>query len=238
MWFCGGERMCSAHWTRQTHFSGHSFAVWRPRTGLRGTAEYRLVCLSAPMCFAVFITFVLGAVVYTRWFKYDRDWLCVNKSQFVPVIFEPPCISGLGISCVVLRKRHFCEISAGRDVTARDANAAVVLQNQALVLKKTPQRWISQAWCVIRDSSCWKAVFSGCVFFISVWVTEESQTCLVRFQACKLSIRKRQKRLACGKWGPFSDLTVKLVRFRFPFAAVPSYVSYRINCVTQLLQSH
>jgi hypothetical protein len=27
-----------------------------------------------------------------RWFKYDRDWLCVNKSQFVPVIFEPPCI--------------------------------------------------------------------------------------------------------------------------------------------------
>jgi hypothetical protein len=30
-----------------------------------------------------------------RWFKYDRDDLCVNKSQFVPVIFEPPCI----ISC-------------------------------------------------------------------------------------------------------------------------------------------
>jgi hypothetical protein len=28
---------------------------------------------------------------YTRWFKYDRDYLCVNKSQFVPVIFEPPC---------------------------------------------------------------------------------------------------------------------------------------------------
>ena len=28
----------------------------------------------------------------TRWFKYDRDYLCVNKSQIVPVIFEPPCI--------------------------------------------------------------------------------------------------------------------------------------------------
>jgi hypothetical protein len=26
----------------------------------------------------------------TRWFKYDRDDLCVNESQFVPVIFEPP----------------------------------------------------------------------------------------------------------------------------------------------------
>jgi hypothetical protein len=30
-------------------------------------------------------------LVYTRWFKYDRDYLRVNKSQFVPVIFEPPC---------------------------------------------------------------------------------------------------------------------------------------------------
>jgi hypothetical protein len=29
----------------------------------------------------------------TRWFKYDRDDLGVNKSQFVPVIFEPPCTS-------------------------------------------------------------------------------------------------------------------------------------------------
>jgi hypothetical protein len=27
----------------------------------------------------------------TRWFKYDWDYLCVNKSQFVAVIFEPPC---------------------------------------------------------------------------------------------------------------------------------------------------
>jgi hypothetical protein len=28
-----------------------------------------------------------------RWFKYDRNYLCVNKSQFVPVIFEPTCTS-------------------------------------------------------------------------------------------------------------------------------------------------
>jgi hypothetical protein len=34
-----------------------------------------------------------GADECTRWFKYDRDDLCVNKSRFVPVIFEPPCIS-------------------------------------------------------------------------------------------------------------------------------------------------
>jgi hypothetical protein len=35
------------------------------------------------------IPFIFYAV--TRWIKYDRDDLCVNKSQFVPVIFEPPC---------------------------------------------------------------------------------------------------------------------------------------------------
>jgi hypothetical protein len=33
----------------------------------------------------------IGTYLDTRWFKYDRDDLCVNKSQFVPVIFEPPC---------------------------------------------------------------------------------------------------------------------------------------------------
>jgi hypothetical protein len=37
------------------------------------------------------ITFIHCLSCYTRWFKYDRDYLCVNKSQFVPVIFEPPC---------------------------------------------------------------------------------------------------------------------------------------------------
>jgi hypothetical protein len=34
----------------------------------------------------------LRMALFTRWFKYDWDDLCVNKSQFVPVIFEPPCI--------------------------------------------------------------------------------------------------------------------------------------------------
>ena len=32
-------------------------------------------------------------IVCTRWFKYDRDYLCVNKPVTVPVIYEPPCIS-------------------------------------------------------------------------------------------------------------------------------------------------
>ena len=53
---------------------------------------------------------------YTRWFKYDRDDLCVNKSQFdrddlfvnksqfVPVIFEPPCILR---NCVAINAQNF-----------------------------------------------------------------------------------------------------------------------------------
>jgi hypothetical protein len=40
----------------------------------------------------------------TTWFKYDRDNLCVNKSQFVPVIFEPPCNSRVNSESEMLRK--------------------------------------------------------------------------------------------------------------------------------------
>ena len=36
----------------------------------------------------------------TRWLKYDRDWLCVNKSQFVPIIFEPSCVISLFLSVI------------------------------------------------------------------------------------------------------------------------------------------
>jgi len=31
-------------------------------------------------------------VLYTRWFKYDRDCNRLVYTQIVPVIFEPPCI--------------------------------------------------------------------------------------------------------------------------------------------------
>jgi hypothetical protein len=46
----------------------------------RWTAELYTMILKHPRC-----------IQCTRWFKYDRDYLFVNKSQFVPVIFEPPC---------------------------------------------------------------------------------------------------------------------------------------------------
>jgi hypothetical protein len=49
-------------------------------------------------------------VIRTRWFKYDRDDLCVNKSQFVPVIFEPPCtLTVLLLShSKSVRSKRFC----------------------------------------------------------------------------------------------------------------------------------
>jgi hypothetical protein len=37
------------------------------------------------------IVHVSWRLFITKWFKYDLDDLCVNKSQSVPVIFEPPC---------------------------------------------------------------------------------------------------------------------------------------------------
>jgi hypothetical protein len=33
----------------------------------------------------------VNLVLYTRWFKYDRDKLWLVYTQSVPVIFEPPC---------------------------------------------------------------------------------------------------------------------------------------------------
>ena len=41
--------------------------------------------------FNPYSTGILAHRICIRWFKYDRDYLCVNKSQLVPVIFEPPC---------------------------------------------------------------------------------------------------------------------------------------------------
>jgi hypothetical protein len=41
----------------------------------------------------IYIYIYIYTHTHTRCFKYDRDYLCVKMSEFVPVIFEPPCIS-------------------------------------------------------------------------------------------------------------------------------------------------
>jgi hypothetical protein len=56
----------------------------------------------------------------TRWFKYDRDCLCVNKSQFVPVIFEPPCIltddniTFFLIDVLIIERNSSCSVQHAR----------------------------------------------------------------------------------------------------------------------------
>ena len=70
-------------------------------TGITSVFAFHMCCMviTRSLYFIIFsasfcITFLSPEMAtYTRWFKYDRDYLCVNKSQFVPVIFEPPCIS-------------------------------------------------------------------------------------------------------------------------------------------------
>ena len=54
--------------------------------------KYDVICDWLWMCEREMVPWVAIKKDNTRWFKYDRDYLCVNKSQFVPVIFEPPCI--------------------------------------------------------------------------------------------------------------------------------------------------
>jgi hypothetical protein len=49
------------------------------------------VLLQYTQCFLLHVPLKVTRLECTRWFKHDRDDLCVNKSQFVPVIFEPPC---------------------------------------------------------------------------------------------------------------------------------------------------
>ena len=59
---------------------------------------------------------VSGGIVNTRWFKYDRDYLCVNLATSVPVIYEPTCILGSGImgySELISSYKHMCPIFNG-----------------------------------------------------------------------------------------------------------------------------
>jgi hypothetical protein len=55
----------------------------------------------------------MNDTIYTMWFKYDQDDLCVNKSQFVPVIFEPPCTlqmrRGYSSMCFLIEPWHIKE---------------------------------------------------------------------------------------------------------------------------------
>jgi hypothetical protein len=66
---------------------------------------------------------------YTRWFKYDRDDLCVNKSQFVPVIFEPPC----RYSLVSISSKNLYVPCSGSDHNGEHLSLFYVLHRKFLI---------------------------------------------------------------------------------------------------------
>jgi hypothetical protein len=49
-------------------------------------------CINVPTGYGLFLS--VDTTDYTRWFKYDQDWFVCKQAAQVPVIFEPPCISG------------------------------------------------------------------------------------------------------------------------------------------------
>jgi hypothetical protein len=86
-------------------------------SGYKNVTFWPVVCFLLVLCFydsipqTVLLTVQLS---YTRWFKYDRDDLCVNKSQFVLVIFEPPCI--LTLFLLFLSRREIPAIFYTKDI--------------------------------------------------------------------------------------------------------------------------
>ena len=107
--------------------------------------------------------------IYTRWFKYDRDYLCVNKSQFVPVIFEPPCTMHLG-SIKTNDARCARKIKSRTDMTKATLSRKNTLFTSKLDLnwmKKLVKFYIcsiasygTETWKLQKiDQKCWKVMW-------------------------------------------------------------------------------
>jgi hypothetical protein len=96
LWLQAWRRITSGTcpgWFALTCYTEHS-ASCRHRSASSGDVVHHYL-----LAFLVSHIYILQSPLYshlcadTRCFKYGRDYLCVNKSQFVPVIFEPPCTS-------------------------------------------------------------------------------------------------------------------------------------------------
>jgi len=77
----------------------HTMAIWYSLLLLGYKPVQHVTVLNAVgNCNIMVSIIILWDHHCTRWFKYDRDYLCVNKPVTVPVIFEPPCICGLSFT--------------------------------------------------------------------------------------------------------------------------------------------
>jgi hypothetical protein len=106
-----GPHFCFTAW-RSSFFSKVAI-LWSKLHTKFWFPTYREYCNNPTITKIEWWKMIRKVPLFTKWFKYDRDDLCVNKSQFVAVIFEPPCtISTLRIaytccttrSCSILRQ--------------------------------------------------------------------------------------------------------------------------------------
>jgi hypothetical protein len=74
-------------WYTETPLCGRVVRDFSKRFSLAVVFTVPKAVLSRP----VHVKDVPTCVHCTRLFKYDRDYLCVNKPVTVPVVFEPPC---------------------------------------------------------------------------------------------------------------------------------------------------
>jgi hypothetical protein len=90
----------------------------------------------------------------TRWFKYDRDWLCVNKSQFVPVIFEPLCTSFSTINGNTMLILIFCVpcMMNMQTIQSLQLTCTIWFYSNAFRPNKRPSSGDAQCWLL---SSMW-----------------------------------------------------------------------------------
>ena len=79
----------------------------------------------------------------TRWFKYDRDYLCVNKSQFVPVIFEPPCIKYYAYCTTISLPSNTATHNSATQSAVSLVNVVIISNNQSH--SKTPSPFVSKS---------------------------------------------------------------------------------------------
>jgi hypothetical protein len=93
---CCSDRRASPYWTFIRRWLSMGFAPSLLKTDDRTLFFFGACCK-------------WGRHLYTRWLKYDRDWLRLVYTQTVPVIFEPPCTTTAPSCCI---PASCCHLSA------------------------------------------------------------------------------------------------------------------------------
>jgi hypothetical protein len=202
-----------AHVTSETRTATNNSNVLRFFTRLRFAREPRrntaacvCVCLfvfarKRPVltgkCWVKSIWYVY---CFTRWFKYDREWLCVNKSQFVAVIFNHLVFTGT--KSLTNRPRMKWEkaftslVSAGKFIYLQIMVLASMRQ-KLQVSTFFKYMWASPMWqtaCCLKSAShvhpaCTrnsvsKALWHSKIFVLKTFIAAENERCCKDLVLC------------------------------------------------------